>query len=68
MALRFPVDSYNPVMRGEGGGPVGGAVVFCSLFKRSKGNPDLKIFDVSQLFLVDAPVKKNIQIANALEG
>ena len=34
-------------------------VVFCPLLKKSSGNPYLKILDFSQLFIADAPMKKN---------
>ena len=51
-----------------------------TVLKKSKGNPCLKTLDVSQLFVADAPIKKNDlphlravlfsvgKIAHALEG
>ena len=34
------------------------AVLFCPPLKNSKDNPHLKILDFSQLFVADAPIKK----------
>ena len=54
---------FNPLIHSGGGG---GAVrhppvVFCPLLKKSFGNPYLKILHFSQLFIVDAPMKKNLK-------
>jgi len=39
------------------------ALVFCPILKTSKGNPYLKIFYFSKLFVTDAPMKKSKYLA-----
>ena len=49
--------SFNPITHG-GRGAVRTPVVFCPILNKSSGNPYLKILDLSQLFIADAPMKK----------
>ena len=37
-------------------------VVVCPLVRKSSGNPNLKILAFFQLFIVDAPMKKNPKV------
>ena len=49
------MNDINPLIHGGCCTP---PVFFCTLLKKSSGNPYLKIIDYSQLFIADAPMKK----------
>ena len=54
MQYSLPSPPFYPLMQAPP--PCSG--FFCHLLKKSKGNKYLKILDFSQLFVVDAPIKK----------